>query len=296
MSIHSLPGADRLAIQTGALVIANCEAINALAKAGVPEEQLFRVAGGERVPLFTRIIRDQAKSGECQLSHAPPGAPSLPHPSLAAAAAHVWPSLHCLMPGAPGGHPEVIDTGEVYTGEAHPYVCTMDITRGMKYGLLKIGDIVPRDKMDTGLASFVDYVADQKRNVFSHADGGQIMVNFLVDSKAILWNAHLGSYEGIMKLLEPKPDVAILGIAGRANCNGRPFDGSAAQFALNEVQWLQQPKTIIWCLHDERCVTRLSTSLHIYMLTQIRLVLLNHFALTRRQRQRLWKRVQTPKC
>jgi hypothetical protein len=293
MLTYSLPGADRLATQTGALVIANCEAINALAKAGVPEEQLFRVAGGERVPLFTRSIRDQAKAGKCQLSPAPPGAPSLPDPSLAVAAAHVWPSLHCLMPGGPGGHPEVIDTGEVYTGEAHPYVCTMDITRGMKYSLLKIADIVSRDKMDEGLASFADYVADRRRNVFSHADGGQIMVNFLVDSKAILWNAHLGSYEGIMKILEPKPDVAILGIAGRANCNGRPFDGSAAQFALNEVQWLQQPKTIIWCLHDERCVTRLATRLE-YKANITRLVQLNHFASTPRQLQRLWRRIQSP--
>jgi hypothetical protein len=244
-------------------VIANCEAINALAKAGVPEEQLFRVAGGERVPLCTRSVREQAKAGKCELSPAPPGAPPLAHPSLAVAAAHVWPSLHCLMPGGPTGHPEVIDTGEVYTGKAHPYVCTMDITRGMKYGLLKIGNIVPRDKMDSGLASFADYVADHKCNVFSHADGGQIMVNILVDGKAILWNAHLGSYEGIMRILKPKPDIAILGIAGRANCNGRPFDGSAAQFALNEVQWLEQPKTIIWCLHDARYVHSLFMGLEI---------------------------------
>jgi hypothetical protein len=127
----------------------------------------------------------------------------------------------------------------------------------MKYGLLKIGDVMPREKMDEGLASFADYVADRERNVCSHADGGQIMVNFVVDDKAILWNAHLGSYEGIMKALEPKPDVAILGIAGRANSNGRPFDGSAAQYALNEVQWLEQPKTVVWCLHDERYVVEL---------------------------------------
>lgn len=246
---HSLPGADRLAIRTGAIVIANCEAINVLAKAGVPEEQLFRVAGGERVPLFTRDVRDQAKVKQCSLSPAPPGAPPLPHPSLAVMAAHVWPSLHCLMPAS---HPTEIDTGEEFTGAAHEYACTMDITRGMKYGLLKVGDNIPRSKMDEGMASFADYIADRTRNVFSHCDGGQIMVSFVIDGKAILWNAHLGSYEGIMKCVEPKPEVAILGIAGRANFNGRPFDGSAAQFALNEVSWLEQPKTVIWCLHDER--------------------------------------------
>ena len=78
------------------------------------------------------------------------------------------------------------------------------------------------------------------------------MVNLIIGDKALLWNAHLGAYEGIMKSLDPKPDVAILGIAGRGNLNGRPFDGSAAQLALKEVQWLEQPRQVIWCLHDER--------------------------------------------
>lgn len=221
-----------------------------LATAGVPEEQLFRVAGGERVPLFTREMRDQASAGKCLLSPAPPNAPPLPHPDLAVAAAHIWPSLHCLMP--PGAHPEEIDTAEVFTGEAHPYVCTMDITRGMKYGLLKVGDHVPRSEMDEGMVSFADYISDRKQNVFSHCDGGQLMVNFVTDNKALLWNAHLGAYRGIMQALEPKPDIAILGIAGRANLDGRPWHGSAAEFAQNQVEWLNSPKTVIWCLHDER--------------------------------------------
>jgi len=232
-------------------VIANCEAVNVLAKAGVPEQQLFGVAGGERIPLFTEAIREDARNGRCLLSDGPPGAPPLPHSSLAVAAAHTWPSLHCLMPGS-HPHPAIIDTGEEYTGAAHPYVCTMDITRGMKYGLLRVGENIPRSDMDEGMASFADYIADRKQNAYSHCDGGQIMVNFVIDGRALLWNAHLGSYEGIMRCIEPKPDVAILGIAGRANHNGRPFDGSAAQFALKEVQWLGEPKDVIWCLHDER--------------------------------------------
>lgn len=156
------------------------------------------------------------------------------------------------MPATHADMPDVIDTGTVYTGAASPFVCTLDQTRGMRYGLLKIGDRVPPEKRSDGLQSFVDYVSDRKRNVFSNCDGGQIMVNFLVEEdKALLWNAHLGAYDGIMKQLTPKPSVAILGIAGRGNLNGRPFDGSAAQFALNEVEWISQPKQVIWCLHDE---------------------------------------------
>ncbi|XP_014550240.1 hypothetical protein COCVIDRAFT_31964 [Bipolaris victoriae FI3] len=249
-----LPGADRLALQTGAIIVANCEAINLLAAAGVPEDQLLRVSGGERVPLFTKNTIQQAKSGKCPLRPGPPGAPPTPHPSLAAAIAHIWPSLHCLMPGGPDFHPEEIDSGEVFTGEAHPCLCTVDINRGMKYGLFKLNDSVPQEKMDAGMTSFLNYIADRQKNVMSHHDGGQLMVNFQIGEKGILWSSHLGAYEGIMKSIEPKPEVAIMGIAGRANLNGRPWDGSAAQFVLREVQWLRHPTTVIWCLHDESCI------------------------------------------
>jgi len=83
-----LPGSDRLAKQTGATVIANGEAITCLRDAGVPEEQLLPVAGGERIPLFTKEVREQAKRGECAVAPGPPGAPALPDASLATIAVH----------------------------------------------------------------------------------------------------------------------------------------------------------------------------------------------------------------
>jgi hypothetical protein len=49
--VYSLPGADKIAIKTGAIVVGNGEAINVLRAAGVPEGQLVPVSGGERVPL-----------------------------------------------------------------------------------------------------------------------------------------------------------------------------------------------------------------------------------------------------
>ncbi|KAK6821244.1 hypothetical protein PG987_015644 [Apiospora arundinis] len=251
-----LPGADRIAIRTGAIVIANCEAINCLRNAGVPEEQLFPVQGGERIPLFTREIRDRAKDDASMRRPGFPGAPPMPADGLEALSVHVWPSLHCLMPQ---DHPETIDTATVYTGAASPYSCTLDITFGMKYGLLKIGEIMPAEKLTPGHHSFIRYVEDRRRNVFSHCDGGQLMFNFIMptetgESKALLWSAHLGGYEAILKDMEPKPDIAILGIAGRANFNGRPFDGSAAEFASRQVEWLGNPSQVIWCLHDETCI------------------------------------------
>ncbi|KAI8259536.1 Phenol 2-monooxygenase [Colletotrichum sp. SAR11_239] len=248
-----LPGADKIAIKTGAHVIANGEAINVLRLAGVPEDQLIPVSGGERVPLFTLECRQAAARGEVEIAPGPPGAPAAPDAKLAAASVHVWPSLHCLMPG--GSHadvPAIMDTGKEYIGGASQYACTLDITFGMKYGLLKIGDHMPRDAMDSGMRSFVDYVNGPARECMSHFDGGQLMYNFLFgEEKTLLWNGHLGGYDGILKTVQPQPDVLIQAIAGRANLNGRPFDGSAAQFAVQVSRLLGEPKKVIWCLHDE---------------------------------------------
>ncbi|KAK0383196.1 hypothetical protein NLU13_9109 [Sarocladium strictum] len=246
-----LPGADRIAIKTGAIVVANNEAINLLRQAGVPDEQLLPVQGGERIPLFTRETREKAKSDSSIAAPGFPGAPTRPLHTLAALSVDVWPSLHCFMPE---DHPEVVDTATVYKGTASPYSCTLDITMGMKYGLLRIGDLMPPEKLTPGHRSFIEYVNDRKTNVFSHCDGGQLMFNFVVGSKALLWSAHLGGYEGVLRSMQPKPDIAIMAIAGRANLDGRPFDGSAAQFAAMKVDWLGCPAQVVWCLHDEACI------------------------------------------
>lgn len=234
-------------------MIANGEAINLLRDANVPEAQLMPVAGGERIPLFSKTDRDGAANGTVSADPGPPGAPARPHSSLAVMSVHVWPSLHCFMPGGPGEHPDTIDTGTRYVGAASPYTCTLDITQGMRYGLLRVGELIPKDKMDGGMRSFAEYVSDRKRHVFSHYDGGQLSFNFLIGaSKTLFWSGHMGAYDGVVKVLEPKPDVAILAVAGRANLNGRPYDGSAAQFMREQIGWLGYPKTVYWCLHDER--------------------------------------------
>jgi hypothetical protein len=242
-------------LKTGATIIANSEAINRLREAGVPEIQLISVAGGERVPLFTKSVLEQATAGYVELAPGPPLAPPRPHVKYASMAVHVWPSLHSLMPGtSPHDIPDVFDTGKSYTGVDDGFTCSLDITQLMQHGLFRMKDFVPSEKMDEGTRSFAEYVQDRKMNVMSHCDGGQLMYNFVIGDKAVLFNTHLGAYEGVMRFLEPKPDVAILGAGGRANLNGRPFVGSAAEFLTDEVKWLGQPARVFFCLHDERCV------------------------------------------
>jgi uncharacterized C2H2 Zn-finger protein len=100
------------------------------------------------------------------------------------------------------------------------------------------------------MQSFVDYIEGPARECMSHFDGGQLMFNFLLrEQKTLMWSGHLGGYDGILKAIEPKPNVLIQAIAGRANLNGRPFDGSAAQFATSISHWLGEPKMVVWCLH-----------------------------------------------
>jgi hypothetical protein len=147
--------------------------------------------------------------------------------------------------------PEVMDTGKEYVGATSQYACTLDITFGMKYGLLRLGENMPRESLDKGTRAFVDYIAQTARHHFSSFDGGQLAFNFVIDDLALLWSAHLGGYEGIIRSIEPKPQVLIQAIAGRANLNGRPFDGSAADFAVQVCRWLGEPGKVIWCLHDE---------------------------------------------
>lgn len=77
-----LPGADIIAKATGAKIIANGEAINVMRRAGVPEEQLIPIAGGEVY--------------QC-------GAGITVHPQ---------PALHCLPGWSGHEHPEFMDTGK----------------------------------------------------------------------------------------------------------------------------------------------------------------------------------------
>ncbi|KAJ5815198.1 hypothetical protein N7474_006975 [Penicillium riverlandense] len=264
-----LPGADVIAKRTDAIVIANGEAINRLRDAGVPETQLLPVAGGERVPLFTREMRLAAAAASPTIplhQGNPPTAPAEPHHTLAVAEVHIWPSLHCLLPGSHKTLPDVFDTGVPYDGEATPFDGTLDVTRGMKYGLFRLRELVSVEAIagDEKLRCFLEWLEDrgEGRNVMSACDGGQLMFHVLRRGGAsaagagiwkggILFNAHLGAYEGIMKTIRPRPNLVVQGIAGRANLNGRPFNGSAADFATELLRWVGEPERVIWCLHDE---------------------------------------------
>ncbi|KAI5848954.1 hypothetical protein BZA05DRAFT_475267 [Tricharina praecox] len=231
-----LPGADRIALSTGATIIGNGEAISVMRAAGVPESQLLAVSGGETIPLGAGDV--VVKS---------------------------WPSTHCIMP--PGDHrelPEELDTGTVYLGREGG---TLDVTRGMAAGFG--GMIAAPDERfkgaPEGVRSFREWIKDRERNRYSFFDGGQIMYSLEFmgrrggsgggggrGNRSLLWSAHMGGYEGVLRGLPRRPDVAILAAAGRAVLDGEPWQGSAAEFLAAQCRWLKEPERVFWCLHDEQ--------------------------------------------
>lgn len=199
---------------------ANSEAIYCLRKTGVPEEQLTRVTGGERIPLFTRETRGKAAKGEVGLAPGATNAPPQPHWDLAPIAVHVWPALHYLLQEPMHGPlPVTIDTGREYIGTASPYNSTLDITYNMKHRLFHLGDILPDEHRNEKTLAFAEYLSEQsgKEHIMPACDGGQLMFNVIISDKAVLFNGQLEGYEGLFRTIVPQPDVAVLSIVGRGN-------------------------------------------------------------------------------
>lgn len=258
-----LPGTSALAKATGAVIIANCEAISLCRADGVPEQQLQRVSGGERIPCFTKHVLQAASRGEIDTAPDLPNAAKRPHVKHAALTVQVWPGLHCLLPNAPS----VVLPDELHTGAlpASPldalsadFASTADITRLMEYGFLKIANLVPaedRDRHMKSLIAWLESCSEPNKGCLSACDGGNLMYNILLPTasgqKALLWNAQLGYYAGILQTLDPKPDFAILSVAGQGNLNGRPVSYSAADFIVEELKMLREPARVMWCLCDD---------------------------------------------
>ena len=158
--------------------------------AGVPDNQLLAVSGGERISLFTAAQRKKSIDNAPPPCPGPPqGPPGLPVPPLSEAVitVHARPALHALMP--PGDHrdlPETMDTGVVYTGDP-TMACTLDITRNLTYGLgglIKLPQLPPQ--IPPQMCPFLEYLRDKDLNKYSYFDGGQIMFNSLLGSNAVL--------------------------------------------------------------------------------------------------------------
>jgi L-ascorbate metabolism protein UlaG (beta-lactamase superfamily) len=78
-------------------------------------------------------------------------------------------------------------------------------------------------------------------------DGGQLSYFLRTDEGTALISASAGYWKGLFTGL--RPDVALLAIGGRPNVDGEPFQGSGAQYMLEQVQLLR-PGRVAFCHHD----------------------------------------------
>ncbi len=78
-------------------------------------------------------------------------------------------------------------------------------------------------------------------------DGGQLAFFLMTESGSILVSGSAGYWRGIYKKL--RPDVALLSVAGRPNLDGDPYQGSVAQFLVEQVSDLQAGRVAL-CHHD----------------------------------------------
>jgi L-ascorbate metabolism protein UlaG (beta-lactamase superfamily) len=83
--------------------------------------------------------------------------------------------------------------------------------------------------------------------VCSRHDGGQLAYLLTTKDGSLLVSGSAGYWRGIFDGL--RPDVALLSLGGRPNVDGEPYQGSTAQYVLEQAEVLR-PGRIAFCHHD----------------------------------------------
>lgn len=81
----------------------------------------------------------------------------------------------------------------------------------------------------------------------SEHDGGQLAFLLTQGSGSMLVSGSAGYWRGLYTGL--RPDVALLSLAGRPNVDGEPFQGSQAEFVVEQVRVLGA-RRVAFCHHD----------------------------------------------
>jgi L-ascorbate metabolism protein UlaG (beta-lactamase superfamily) len=100
--------------------------------------------------------------------------------------------------------------------------------------------------MDAAPAPAGPALRDMNAKCSAH-DGGQLAFLLTTADGSVLVSGSSGYWRGIFNGL--RPDVALLALAGRPNVDGEPFQGSSAQFVLEQAQLLRAGR-VAFCHHD----------------------------------------------
>lgn len=81
----------------------------------------------------------------------------------------------------------------------------------------------------------------------SRYDGGQLAYFLTTSDTSVLISGSSGYWRRLYEDL--RPDVALLALNGRPNVDGEPYQGSSADFVLEQVRGLR-PGRVAFCHHD----------------------------------------------
>jgi L-ascorbate metabolism protein UlaG (beta-lactamase superfamily) len=100
-----------------------------------------------------------------------------------------------------------------------------------------------------GLGAAVgDHLRTSQPGHSDRGDGGALVYLFETPDGSVFYQDTSGHWSGVLHDL--RPDVALLGAAGRGNIDGQPIQGSLAQFVARQADLLR-PGIVVLTHHDD---------------------------------------------
>ncbi len=155
------------------------------------------------------------------------------------------------------GGGETIDLGNGATVAVYPsqHSCVWSHAAMEGPGEVCLGDLgvtwqeqrVRFEALTKHLAGLGDAATDHLRaSAPGHSergDGGALVFFFETPDGTVLFQDTSGHWSGVLRDL--RPDVALLGAAGRGNIDGQPIQGSLAQFVARQADLLRPAKVVL---------------------------------------------------
>lgn len=96
-------------------------------------------------------------------------------------------------------------------------------------------------------APAVEHLRDSSIGHSERGDGGALVFLFETPDGSVFFQDTSGHWSGVLR--DIRPDVALIGAAGRGNIDGQPIQGSLAQFVGRQADLLR-PARVVLTHHD----------------------------------------------
>ena len=89
----------------------------------------------------------------------------------------------------------------------------------------------------------VEHLRDSSVGHSERGDGGALVFLFETPDGSVFYQDTSGHWSGVLR--DIRPDVALIGAAGRGNIDGQPIQGSLAQFVGRQADLLRPAKVVL---------------------------------------------------